>query len=253
MAMRKLLLTLFVLPALITAGQTPLHALIAKKTTVAGLTPPTFIQESETAWNSTTSPKTTASMTVQTGDVLVAYSIVEDHAATVSITNSGTAQTWTQQQLINVTDYTKIYIWTAIASANTSFTVSFTRSATARFFGGNVLTFRSSGGVGASIATNNSTGDPAVTLLTTAANSAVVTVIGDWSAVDGTTRTWNTVNSITPTSGNGLEVTYSRDASNYTRYAAYWNDVGAVGNKVLGTQLPDGMKWSIAAVEVKGL
>lgn len=248
--MMKKLLFLFLLLPFLCLAQTPMQWLVDGPTPAAGgPTAPTFISETETAWNSTTSPKTTASISVQTGDVLVAYSVVEDHASQISI--AGGSLTWTLQQEVNVTNFTRVFVWTTTATSTTSFTVDFTRGASARFYGGNVLVWRGSDGVGASNKTNT-TGAPSLALTTSFANSAIVTVVGDWDADDGTTRTWRTVNSITPSSGAGTEPTYFRDAAHYTVYAAYYTNAGAAGSKTVGISSPSAMTYSIAAVEIRG-
>lgn len=213
-----------------------------------GITPPTFIQEAETAWDNTTSPKTTASFAVQTGDVLVAFAVVENHGSDITI--SGGSLTWTERQQVNVTNYTRVYVWTTTATSSTSITVTFTRGAS-RFFGGNVLTFRGSAGVGASAKTNT-TGAPSLALTTTTDNSAIVCVNGDWNATDGASRIWRTVNSITPSSGAGTEPTYFRNSTNYATYGAYYTDAGAAGSKTVGLSAPSGQTYSIVAIEIKG-
>jgi hypothetical protein len=217
---------------------------------------PTFIQEAETAWNSTTTPKTTASFAVQTGDVLVAIGVIADsNGVDDNLTVSGGSLTWTvpTNGRVKVNQYTGVVIYTATATSSTSITVSFASAASpSAWFGGNVLTFRGSGGVGVSAKTNVLSGAPSLSITPGAANSAIVAVSGDWAAADGTTRTWRTVNGITPTSGNGLEVTYFRDAAQYTVYGAYWNDAGAAGAQTVGLSVPSGQKYSIVAVEILG-
>jgi hypothetical protein len=141
---------------------------------------------------------------------------------------------------------------TATVDADKSMTVSSSESGIADpRFNLNVLQFRDSDGVGASVS-NNTTGTPSISITTTQDNSAVAVIIIDWNAADGASRTWLTVNSITPTSGNGGERTYFRNASFYTVYAAYWSDVGAAGAKTVGLSAPGSQQYSIIAVEVKG-
>lgn len=249
--MKKLLFLFLLLPFLCLA-QTPMHFLVDGPTPAAGgPTPPTFQAEYETAWNTTTTPKTTASVSVQTGDVLVAYSIVEDHSSAPSV--SGGSLTWTLAQEVNVTNFTRVALWTTTATSTTSFTVSFARTATAKNFGGNVLVFRGSDGVGASNKTNT-TGAPSLSLTTSFANSIIVCVVGDWDADDGSTRTWRTVNGITPVAGGTptTEPTYQNIASTYTVYAAYYTNAGAAGAKTVGLSAPSAMTYSIAAVEIRG-
>lgn len=213
---------------------------------------PVFVQEVETAY-SATSPKTTASFDANAGDVLVAYVLTADDGDTADISNNGAALTWTQQELINVDTYTWVSVWThQLAADRAGLTVTYTRVLGSNFFGGAVLTFRGSGGIGAAEKTNVASGAPSLSITTLRADSALVVVSADWNAVDGASRTWRTVNSITPTSGNSLERTYFRDAAQYTAYGAYYNDAGTAAAKTVGLSAPTGQKYSIAAVEIIG-
>jgi hypothetical protein len=215
---------------------------------------PTFVQEAETAWNDTASPRATASFAVESGDILVACAVSENHLPPpFSVSNSGTGLTWTKQQEVDVTDYTGVAQATAAAGATTSLTVSVSKNAgTSDWFGQNTLTFRDADGVGASAKTNVASGAPSLNLTTTQDNSAIVVAVGDWNAGDGSARTWRTVNSITPSAGNGLELTYFRDTVRYTLYLAYYPDAGSAGSKTVGLSAPSGQKYSIVAVEIKG-
>jgi hypothetical protein len=212
------------------------------KWTITSPTGPTYIGETETAW-STTTPKTTASISVQSGDVLVAYGLTEDQANALSI--SGGSLTWTQQQLVNVSNYGRAYVWTATASSTGSITVTFTRSSGTGQFGGDVLLFRgSSGGVGASAKTNT-TGAPSLSLTTTQAHSAVVVASVDWNAIDGSSRTWRVG------AGPLTETTYARSSGIFTVYGGVHPDAGVAGAKTLGLSAPSGQQYSTVAVEVK--
>lgn len=224
-----------------------------------GATAPTFVQEAEIAWTTGASAtRTTGSFTVQSGDVLVLVGVTED-VDSITFgnlpTNTNTAFAWTQRQLFATTgDWTGIGIFTATATAGQSMTVSITAtggSATNGAWGFNVYTFRGSDGIGASSITN-AAGGPSLGLTTTTDNAAIIVVSGDWNAADGASRTWRTVNSITPTSGNGMEQTYFRDAAHYTLYSAYYTDAGAAGSKTVGLSAPTGQNYVIAAIEVKG-
>lgn len=247
--MRKFFLIVSIFYTITSVAQSPLKMLVKK--VASGLTPPSFIQEAETAWNTTTSPKTTASFNVTAGDILVAVGITENSNTTIS-SISGGSLTWTQQEVISTASRCWIAVWTATATSTTSITVTFTRNANVNEFGGNVFTFRSSGGVGAHSSTQAAGGTPSLAITTTAANSTVVCFNGDFQAVDGTSRTWRTVNSITPTSGNGLEQTYQTIASHYTVYGSYYNNVGAAGSKTVGLSAPAAQDYSVIAIEIKG-
>lgn len=218
-------------------------------------TPPTFIADTETAdWVSGgTGGKTTAAYNVQVADALAAFGVTSDQGtATITSLVNAPAETWTQNQVVSTALSAWIAVWTAIVGTTQSETSKFTPSATI-FYGGNVLQFRGSGGVGASNKAGPTTGTPSVGLTTQADNSAIAVAIADWNAVDGATRTWLTVNGTTPTSGNGFEVTYFRDSVQYTVYIAYYPDAGLAGAKTVGLSGPAGQKFTIVAQEIKGV
>jgi hypothetical protein len=229
--------------------------LIPKKASGANPAFPTFVSHTATVFNTITTPKTTASISVNNGDILVAYGCIEGQASSTSdsINVAGGSLTWTKNQWVKVASNTYVLVASATATSTTSITVSFTHlgNTASLWFGGGVYVFRDSNGIGASNKTN-STGAPSMTLTTGSNNSAIVYISGDWAAVDGASRTWRTINSITPTAGNGLEETYFRDAAHYGVYSAYWTDVGAAGSKTVGLSAPTGQTFSIAAIEVTG-
>lgn len=218
----------------------------------------TFVSYTEvtSGFGTSSTPRDTASIAVETGDVLVSVTVIEGQAS-AGLEKTGTAGgglTWTEQQYVNVQDYTVVQLTTTTATSNTSFVVTFSRPTVSNntlWWGGGVYVFRNSSGIGASDKTNVLSGAPTRSLTTTANNSVIISISGDWSAQDGTSRTWNTINSITPTSGNGLEKVYFRDSSHYSLYSAYWNDVGATGSKSVGLSAPGSQKYSIAAIEIK--
>lgn len=207
------------------------------------ITAPSFVSENEvSSWSTTGASKSTSSFAVQAGDVLVAYGMTEDSPNSLSI--SGGSLTWTQQQLVNTSSYGRAYVWTATASSTTSITVTFTRSGSGQY-GGDVLVFRGSGGIGASSKTNT-TGAPSLALTTTQANSAIVTASVDWNAVSGSSRTWRTG------AGTLTETTYATDPAHGTFYGGYHASAGAAGSKTVGLSAPSGQQYAIVAVEVKG-
>jgi hypothetical protein len=213
-------------------------------------TPPTFVAEYETAFNSNTTPKT-ASVTVAAGDYLVVVGMSEDAAYTLS-TPTGGGLTYTLQQSVVVTDYCTAYIWTAPAPTSQSFTLSVSMSGSSGWWGANCLRFSGATGIGASSKTNIASGAPSLGLTTSADNSTVVCASSDWTAADGSSRVWRTVNGFTPAAGGTGEATYFRDASHYAAYAAYWPDAGTAGSKTVGLSTPSGQKYSIISVEVLG-
>lgn len=216
---------------------------------------PTFVA----AYNSSLSPfadvttPQTASITTQAGDVLVIYAGDENSSGTLN-TPTGNSLTYNLQQSQPANgSYTDGYIWTTTdPTGGTNWTLSMTNSGSSIDWGFTCLVFRSSNGIGASNSARNSTGTPSVGLTTTQDNSALVVFNGDWNAANGSSRTWLTVNSITPTNGNGLETTYAYVPSRWTAYGAYYNDAGAAGSVTVGLSAPSGQQWTILAVEVLG-
>lgn len=210
---------------------------------------PTFIQEAETVWNTTTSPKTTASFAVLAGDILVVGAIQSHSEGTSTFTCSGGSLTWTLRQEVDVFNYCWAGLWTAQVDSDKSMTVTVTRTAgpTTDLYGFNTYCFRGSDGVGASAATNVSSGAPTLNLTTTQAASALVVINGDWNGADGASRTWRT------NAGTLTEQTYYRDGTfGVTFYGGYHADAGAIGTYAVGLSAPGSQKYSIAAVEIKG-
>lgn len=211
---------------------------------------PTFVSATSTA-NNTTASKTTASIAVQNGDVLVAYGYMENCTQTYAIaTATGSTSAWTLQRETafagNITNpYTRA--WTATATATGNITVTFSGSATLASLG-TVKVWRSSGGIGSTNQNNNNTsaGSPTVSVTTTGANSGLDFSDCDWNAVTGT---------VTFTASTGTPVTDLSDQtlpSNYCVYSAHVLDVGAIGVKTFGMSAPAGQRFICDVIEVLG-
>ena len=228
------------------AGNNSSYSSIAQASTPQAPPSPTFVSEYETPWNTSSSPKTTSNFSVQSGDTLVAYAVNEDGGQALSTPPAGTLQgTWTLQQSQTAGSYTGLRLWTMQVSSNqTNVNVSFSNGGNT--FGGDVLHFRNTSGIGVTAQANNSTGNPSLTLTNVQENSTIVMVNGDWSAKTGT-RTYNTTSA-----GSFTETSYYADGSSYGVEAGYYANAGTAGNKTIGLTAPTGMKWAIAGVEVKG-
>ena len=214
------------------------------------MNPPTFVASYSTGFDAVASPRT-SSVTVTNGDVLGVLSGSEDNNFQLS-TPTGGGLTYSPQQTVQVANFCTAYIWTALPASNQSFTFSQAIGAGGSAgFGSVPMRFSGSNGVGASSSTNAS-GAPSLNISTTSDNSAVLVIVTDWNASDGTSRTWRTVNSITPSNGNGYERVYFTDSSRYTIFAAYYPNVGTAGSKTVGLSAPSSQKYSIAAIEIKG-
>lgn len=206
---------------------------------------PTFVNEVETAWNTSTSPKTTGSIDVEAGDFLVCIGIINSNDRTISTpTNSGTALTWTQQQFSDSTN--RIYLWTAPATANESITVSAVQPSAAQQYGIVVYAFRSSAGIGASSKhTTAQSGVPSLDITTTRPNSIVVFGIVDDVPVDGASRAYLT------NAGAATERMYFL-AAGRTHYSAYHANSGAIATYAVGLSAPGSQLYQMVAVELLG-
>src|SRR5882672_1036782 len=109
---------------------------------VGGVTPPSFISTPITAFNTTTSPKTTASIAVVNGDLILATVVTVDGAGvapTVS-TGSGSTSAWTSvaepitfATAAGLQSYLRV--WSANATATGNITVTFTKASGSKFGG----------------------------------------------------------------------------------------------------------------------
>lgn len=219
---------------------------------------PTFVTYNDSAdWTSSTGvggTHTAGSVSVQSGDILVVVGATESGAITLA-TPTGGGLTYTQQQKPNAdndSSHAQAYIWTAPATSTTSITVASVSAGGSHYGGIGVYVFRNATVAGSGSAGNENSGTaPSLAITTVGANSAVVFFNADWNAIDGASRTWRTINSITPTAGNGGEKEYGRNG-NWGSYSAYWSDVGTAGAKTTGLSAPTGQLAVSVAIEVQG-
>lgn len=204
---------------------------------------PTFVQENETAWNVSGGTKFGTNFSVLANDILVAFAIAD---VTEVLAVSGGSLTWTLQQSITTASRPRVYVWSAVVDTGKTMSLTYTASPGSAQWGGNLLQFRGSDGIGASASANAAASAPSLNLTTTQANSAIVVVNGDTSAADGTSRTWRTG------AGTLTEQTYSRQATLYTAYGGYHADAGAVGTYTVGLTAPASQTYGLIAVEVTG-
>lgn len=215
---------------------------------------PTFVASGlgASSWSTTTTPKT-ASVTTQVGDVLVVLASHGTPATVINTPTGGTSLSWTLQKSFTGAGAPSMYVWTATATTAETFTLSVGRAATTDAWSFRFYQFRGSGGVGASVITAaHTTGAPSQALTTTGANSAVMCLVGDFNESTVTTRTWRTINSITPTAANTLEKDAVLVSGTASWLSAYWNDAGATGSKTLGLTTQTGADYSMASIEILG-
>lgn len=226
---------------------------------------PTFVSYQDSGTWATAQANNTVlsvSVTVQTDDVLVIVGGIEaslQSATPVILTlPTGGSLTYTQQQKPNADDdgsHAQTYLWTATATGDDTFDVQSTLDSLSASFccGIGVYVFGNATlGTPTSVGNEASGSAPSLAITTLGANSTVVYFESDWNATDGTTRTWRTINSVTPTSGNGLEKLYARNSASWSAYGAYWDDVGAAGAVTTGLTAPTGHMGNSVAIEVQG-
>lgn len=189
-----------------------------------------------------------ATITTIPGDLLVIYAGGED-ASDVITAPTGNSISFTLQASVSTASFASAYMWTGTDSVGGTWTLTLADPNNGKW-GYNCLVFRNTQGVGAVNVTHN-TGLPSLSLTTTSDSSAVVVFSDDWQALDGSSRTWQTVNNITPTAANLMELTYARGSTAYTAYAAYYPDAGTAGSKTLGLASgPTPQSYSIIALEI---
>lgn len=205
----------------------------------------------QTAWNTNTTPKDTASFNVVAGDILVIVFASEAliSAATTPAKQAGTStiSALTLAQDVNPGgSQCRATAWTASVTGTGTLTVRFARSAGTGWFGGYVRVWRGSAGVGTSNKGNGSASSTSsVTLTGVLANSAIDWLQADWNAGATTGKTYRTTDAGTFTE------TLATQFTNYTVYFGYHADAGAAASKAVGMTAPNQI-WSLVAVEVKG-
>lgn len=206
-----------------------------------------LVQYIETNWTSTATSKTTATFSVNANDVLVAYAAQEIDSCAPQVSISGGGQTWTLEGSLypGTGSSAPVFLWSATAgSNNASMSVTFTFANSVGCglsYGGGVFVFRNSSGLGTAV-TNSGTGAPSLNLTTTVNGSTVITLVADWNAVSGASRTWRL---------QTTEKAYGFLATKYTVYGGHNPNIGNAGSYTLGLTAPVGQQFSIIGIEVK--
>jgi len=210
--------------------------------------PPALVAQATTTFTAAAlgATKETGELTVAAGDLLVAFAITEDDAVAIA-SIAGGEQDWSVPVVAVEEEHAWVGMWTAEADADRSMTVSFTLNGDSMgAFGGGVMVFRGSSGVGAVVEELGTAGSGEADLVTTGQNSAIVVAVGDWNAMDGSARVW------LEEAGDLDEAVYFRDPGAYTAYAGVHRDAGAPRSFQVGLESPDDQVYSLVALEVLG-
>jgi hypothetical protein len=218
---------------------------------------PTFITSDNVASYFSASLSKSLTVTTQVGDLVAVWAgsdTLPSTATSVPLNPpSGNGITFREIRAFVSDSFASAYMWYGIDNTGgTNWTLTVTSTSSTAVWGWGYAIFRGAGGLGASVLGYDATNIvPAVPLTTSAANSAILTFNIDWSAVDGSGRVWRTINGTTPTSGNGLELTYDVSTA-IVVYAAYYPDVGAAGTYTTGLSAPTGQTYALISAEVLG-
>lgn len=98
-------------------------------------------------------------------------------------------------------------------------------------FGGMVVLFQTSAGVGTVSTATGTANSPTVSIIPRYFSSALIYFVFDWIPNTAGSRTWGTINGVTPTSANGYELTY-QSYSGYMIAGCYYPDLGFGSNGV---------------------
>jgi hypothetical protein len=194
-----------------------------------------------------TSTLTTPSFTPAVGEIIVVKGLVEDSGRTLG-TPSGGGGSYTQQVVDTTASHVYATIWTSTTTVASSTTVSLPFGTGAAAYHSMVVERWSNAQLAATPATADTrgTGAPSTTLTTAASGSVVSWCCGDWAAIDGTSRTYNT------TSASPTEDGYRFVSTNFTAYWAYQTAASA-SSQTFGLTAPTGQTWTLLGIEIQDL
>lgn len=201
---------------------------------------PTLISYTEIAYNVTTTPRTSASISWQTGDVIVVLQGLED-PGTITLP-AATGLTFVAQKTNNAVAGTCADgVYAVVAGATSSGGVTCARSGgTSGIWGASIWVYRGSAGIGNSSEQHTTT--KTVALTPTAANCAVVWGCFDFSA--------GAAGTIVPTPTNTDELALE-GASTYTAAVADLDPQASGGATSYGISGGGTGPFSIVVLEIK--
>ena len=202
----------------------------------------------QSAWNTSTGKSVAASWNA--GDYIFVLGMVENNdTQNLDLINTPTATGLTFIPLdLDITEDTGSHCWGgswyAVASGSGSGNISASLPGGVEHFGILVVVASGSGGIGAHTRINDASQTTSVTL--GGPNSAVLELIGDWSASSTSGHTY------TP-SGATDQVAFQDNAggSHYTVYGATWTNKSA-GTASYGVSVSGSAMYTKVIVEVKG-
>jgi hypothetical protein len=202
-------------------------------------TAPSLISYTETSWSTTTTPKSTASISWNAGDILVAIG-GSDGGTLGNPTATGLTFT-TQKSVVGGSTQTGALVATAVAGSSSSSAVSMTLAGGAGAWGFGVWVWRNSGGVGNSASLAGSA-TKTVSLTPVSADSAIM-----WGDFDFNEAALGTIVPTPTNTRQRVDITGSQ-----TIYVANLIDQTSAGAVSYGTSGGGSGLYSIVVVEIKG-
>ena len=214
-------------------------------------TSPTLVYKNSTSWNSTAASKTMTGITVQPNDLIVVSAAKENASVKLTASNTGGGGMSFTERVYQpgTTDANRAeaIVWTATADGNKTIDITVSLSSGTAQYGFNVQVWRN-GTVGITFGNNSGTNGaaPTATATTQAANSAIQMIVADWSAQDGSSRTYDQ-----GTAGSFIETDYTLSGGAYTIYDGYYINPGAAASETIGILTPNTQRYVLAGVEIK--
>jgi hypothetical protein len=210
-------------------------------------TAPTVSSYQTSTWTDVSgTPEVTGTLTWSAGDLIVVMGTTESGSKTLA-TPTATGLTFSLITSINVADDTDCvaYLWTATAGSGGSSAVSAANTGTTDGARGiAAYAFTGSDGLGTSATLDNSA-NKVISLARAHNNSAVVTVLGDWNAVNDTSVTTS------PAGGTVRHADFVTSSASF--FLADWGDQGTATTTGYGITNHTGtVDMSGIAVEVRG-
>lgn len=209
-------------------------------------TPPTLSAYQQSTWSDQTgTTEATAALTWSAGDLVLVLGFTEDNDVTLA-TPTATGLTFGALSGFPTAtaSHVKLYAWSATAGAGGTQAISSTTDGSGSMRGLAAFAFTGSDGIG-TIAVQVANGSTTTQSLTRGFdNSAVVQVMGDWSATTDVTVSW--------TPAGFTQRVAQNNVGRATAFVASWTDQGSAGTTSYGFSAGAGTNYSAATVEIKG-
>jgi hypothetical protein len=207
-----------------------------------GITAPTFISATASSFTDTALTETTASVSWNSGDVVLVLGVTEDSGRTFS-TPTATGLTFALVDSQSVANDCGLYLWSATAGSTSSAAVSASTNGGSQYSGIVVQVWRGCGGLGTPVKAAGAN-TQTISLTRVSANSCVAFISGDWNAISASGASASPSGTVDTSGGN----------ASYGYVVTHYGSQGATGTTSYGVSGWTGtLDAAKIAVEVKGL